>query len=191
MKQSTTLSQSGFTLIELMITVAIVAILAALVAPALQEFAIKNRLKNIGFEFTSSVLKARNTAINGNTCVTLCISTNTDENLPSCSTTGSDWQVGWIGFLNPSCDSPSQYSPSSIEEIFIIRNGESSDYHLNVQGTAIRRIRFNARGLPNARREFDLVYQSVGNSITENYGFNICLDVMGRTKTISNAASCP
>lgn len=191
MKRSTTRTQRGFTLVELMITVAIVAVVAAIAAPALQEFAIKNRLKNIGFEFTSSVLKARNTAISGNTCVTLCISTNTDESLPTCSTTGSDWQVGWIGFLNPSCDSPSLYSPSSIEEIFIVRNGESSDYHLNVQGTAIRRIRFNTRGLPNARREFDLVYQSVGDKITQNHGFNICLDAIGRTQTISSAASCP
>ncbi|MEO8120700.1 MAG: GspH/FimT family pseudopilin [Rhodoferax sp.] len=198
----TTQNHFGFTLLELMVTLAIVAILAALAIPSLGEFAVRNKLSSIGNEFSGSVLRARNEAIGKNTCVTMCMSSTVDASQPACMTSGQDWQVGWIVFLNPSCDvalnkpmkpklppaTGNEYSP---EDMVLVRRPVSDNFIFNAQSSG-RKIFFNARG--NSRLsdadEFDLVYRAANDPMTLKYGFNICLDSLGRTRTISTSSSC-
>jgi len=185
-------NQKAFTLIELMVTMALLVILAALAAPALREYAIKSNLRNIGNEFTSSVLRARNEAISKNTCVTMCMSNTTDDALPSCKTTDSDWQVGWVAFLNTSCNTAIA-GPAAIEDVILLRKSVGDQYYLNSQAaTPRRKLTFNSRGYPglNNADEFDLVYSAVNDPMTSKYAFNICLDKLGRTRTISTDSSC-
>jgi type IV fimbrial biogenesis protein FimT len=185
--------QSGFTLIELMVTIAIVAILAALAAPSLQAFIVRNTFAGIGNEFQGSLLRARTEAVNKNSCTTMCMSNTGDNTAPSCLTTGNDWQVGWIVFLNPSCDSPTTLTgPAVPEDMILVRLGGSSNYGLLSQrSTPPRRVNFNPRGnvvLAQAD-EFDLhSYIRTQNDL--DYGFNICLDVMGRTRSIPADRTC-
>lgn len=183
---------AGFTLIELMVTIALIAILLALAAPSLNEFAIKSRIKNVGNEFASSVLKVRNEAISKNTCMTLCMSDTIDSALPSCKTTGSDWQVGWIGFINTTCDTTIA-GPTSIEDVVLARRSIGDNYMLNSQASTPRRkLTFNTRGYPslNGADEFDLTYSSQNDPMNEKYAFNICIDKLGRTRTISYMGTC-
>ncbi len=185
-------SHRGFTLIELMVTLALIVILAALAAPALREYAIKSNLRNIGNEFTAGVLRARNEAISKNTCVTMCMSNTTDDALPSCKTSDSDWQVGWIGFLNTSCNTTIA-GPAAIEDVIFVRKSVGDQYFLNSQASTPRRkLTFNSRGYPGLTNadEFDLVYSAVNDPMTSKYAFNICLDKLGRTRTISTDSSC-
>lgn len=181
----------GFTLIELMVTLAVAAVLAGLAAPSIKDFIVRSRMTNIGNEFTSAVLRARNEAINRNTCVTLCMSTTAGGAAPVCATSGDDWQVGWIAFLNPSCNSGA-VSPSDSIDLFLTRTSVGDDFHLTAQSGAPRKMMFNPRGTPGlgAAAEYDLGYQSVGNSYTTRFGFNICLDALGRTRTIPTDKSC-
>jgi type IV fimbrial biogenesis protein FimT len=185
-------SQKAFTLIELMVTMTLLVILASLAAPALREYAIKSNLRNIGNEFTSSVLRARNEAISKNTCVTMCMSNTIDDALPICKTSGSDWQGGWIAFLNTTCDTGIA-RPVAIEDVILARKSIGEQYYLNSQaGTPRRKLTFNSRGYPglNNADEFDLVYSAVNDPMTSKYAFNICLDKLGRTRTISTYGSC-
>lgn len=73
----------GFTTIELMVVVAIVAILAGLAAPSFSEMIAKHRAKNIGAELFSSLLRTRSEALARNTNVTL-------------SPVGGNWASGWL-----------------------------------------------------------------------------------------------
>jgi type IV fimbrial biogenesis protein FimT len=182
---------SGFTLIELLVTVAIIVILAALAAPSLNEFAVKSRISSVGNEFTSSVLKARNEAISKNTCVTMCMSSTVDDATPACKTSDSDWQVGWIVFLNPSCNSGSD-TPTAVEDILLARQSIGGDYFLNSQANT-RKLMFNSRGYPNLSGgdRFNIVYKASNDPLTDRYAFNICIDQLGRTLTIATTDSCP
>ena len=184
--------QRGFTLIELMVTVSILAILGALAVPSLRSFFIRNSFASIGNEFNGSVLRARNEAVSKNICVTMCLSTNADSTStsspPACAATGTDWQQGWIVFMNPDCNASlneaKEGTTSKPENMLIARTAGSSNYQLN--GNA-NRIVFNARGQTDitaaAGGVFVLNYVPSA-ALTSNYGFNICVDKLGRSRSV-------
>lgn len=182
----------GFTLIELMVTIAIVAVLAALAAPSLEGFIVRNTFSSIGNEFQGSLLRARSEAVGKNTCTTMCMSSTVDNTSPTCTGSGSDWQIGWIVFLNPDCNAALN-APAVPEDMVLVRRTGNSDYYLQSQrGTPTRKINFDARGNIglNKADEFDLIHQSSNSSNTMNYGFNICLAITGRTRSIPTSSSC-
>lgn len=84
---------SGFTIIELMIALAIAAILAAIAAPSFRATIQNNRLVTQVNELQASLGLARSEAIKQNNNVTTCPSSN------GTSCTGS-WQNGWIVFVD-------------------------------------------------------------------------------------------
>jgi len=82
----------GFTLIELMIAIALVGILLATAVPALDDFTNDARQTGSINDFISSIHVARNTAITTNSRVTMCASASgTNCELAS-------WDSGWIVF---------------------------------------------------------------------------------------------
>ena len=184
-------SSRGFTLIELMVTLAVAAVLAGLAAPSIKDFIVRSRMTNIGNEFTSGVLRARNEAINRNTCVTLCMSTTADGAAPVCATSGTDLQVGWIAFLNPSCNSAAN-APAETIDLFLTRVSAGNDFSLNAIEGAPTKLMVNPRGSPGIMSavQYNLIYQTAGNSYTTRFGFNICLDALGRTRAIPTDKTC-
>ena len=85
----------GFTLMELLIVVAVIAIAAQAAVPALMNMVRDNRLVSQLNGFTSSLLLARNQAAGRGMHVALCPSTDGS----SCSG-GQAWEVGWIVFVD-------------------------------------------------------------------------------------------
>jgi type IV fimbrial biogenesis protein FimT len=85
---------SGFTIIELMIVLAIAAILAAIAAPSFTATIQDNRLATQVNELQASLGLARSEAIKLNNNVTICPSSDG----ASCI---GNWQNGWIVFVDP------------------------------------------------------------------------------------------
>lgn len=177
-------------MVELVVTLAIVAILVTLAVPYLADLAVRHTLTGIGREFSATVLRARNEAVSKNICVTLCMSATTDDTNPSCKTNGQDWQQGWIAFINPACNS-SQNSPASVADLLLVHRSAGAAYGLKANAVSYRLL-FTPRGSPGlgAANRFDLSHGGAASTMTRNHGFNICLDGMGRTRNVAADATC-
>lgn len=88
-------SQHGFTLIELMVAIAILAILLAIGVPSFQSFIASSRLTTANNDFVGAMTLARSEAIRRGTRVTVCKSADS----ATCTNTGG-WQQGWIVFVD-------------------------------------------------------------------------------------------
>ncbi|MDH4042467.1 MAG: GspH/FimT family pseudopilin [Gammaproteobacteria bacterium] len=94
MKDSKTIlnrNSDGFTLIELMIVLVIVAIVLVMVPPGMQQLSLSTNLKSYSHEMLASVYLARSEAIKRNAPATLCVSTDG----ATCAGAGN-WEEGWI-----------------------------------------------------------------------------------------------
>lgn len=83
------LAESGFTLIELMITLSVMAILLAIAVPSFQDVALSSKLTVLANDFVASAQLARSEAIKRNRPATLCASSD------GASCTGA-WSDGWV-----------------------------------------------------------------------------------------------
>ncbi len=92
-KQLSNKQQSGFTLIEMIVTVTIAAILASIAIPSFTKMIERNRISTGTNEFLSALILARSEAVKRSMQVTVCSSTNQT----SCSTS-TDFAKGWIIF---------------------------------------------------------------------------------------------
>lgn len=96
----------GFTLVELMVTVAVVAILMAIATPNLRNIIQNTRISNQINELTSDLNLARSEAIKRGTDTTVsrvsvCKSNNPTAATPTCNTTASaGWDTGRIIFID-------------------------------------------------------------------------------------------
>lgn len=89
----------GFTLIELMVTLAVVGVLIALAAPSFSSLLASNRASSISTELAGAMMFARAEAVKRGVRVTICKSSDTDQATPTCSTSAT-WGDGWLVFTD-------------------------------------------------------------------------------------------
>ena len=86
--------ENGFTLLELMTTLSIAAILMSVAVPALRSFITNSAQTGAINDFVSSMHLARNTAITTNARVTVCAS------IAGATCQEAAWDNGWIIFAD-------------------------------------------------------------------------------------------
>ena len=94
----------GFTLIELMITIAIVAVIAMIGIPAMGDFILNNRIRSQSGNLMLQLAHARSEAIRTASRVTICpgqVSDVTGD--PVCNGTTA-WENGWVSFVDTNKD---------------------------------------------------------------------------------------
>lgn len=87
---------NGFTLMELIITIAVAAVLAALALPDFSRFLIRGHILTQANSLVADLTLARSEAIRRQEPVTLCASTDG----ATCNSSAG-WQSGWIEYPNP------------------------------------------------------------------------------------------
>ncbi len=117
-------TQRGITLIELMATVAVFAILLAVGVPNLKDFYKNSLLTNAGNALTASLNLARIEAVKRGKRVTVCISADG----ATCASNGG-WQQGWLVFTDSNHDAA--YDPDN--EI-LLRTHESFNGQITMTG---------------------------------------------------------
>ncbi len=139
----------GFTLMEMLITVAVAAILMGLALPSFQSAVLESRQKSSVFSLAGGLAYARSEAIKRSSRVSVCArSSNT--------TCGTNWDNGWIVYVD---NGPNPGVIDTTETVLKVTSSLPIGLKITnsaiVQGAsdAIQRpyVRFGPRGLSNWR----------------------------------------
>jgi type IV fimbrial biogenesis protein FimT len=87
---------AGFTLIEMMVTISLLAIILGLAVPDLRAYIINSRLTSQINDVVADISLARSEAATRGALVTICVS----EDLETCKNDGDAWQSGRIVFVD-------------------------------------------------------------------------------------------
>lgn len=142
---------SGFTLLELMVVVAIGAILLAIGVPSLKPFVQGSRMTSITNELVAALNVARSEAIRRGSTGCVCASSTASTAAPACDA-GGNWESGWISFLDVAGDCV--YADGA-DDLLKVWDGTAVASPLAIRNnnaliTAPGFVRFNSRGMPNA-----------------------------------------
>jgi len=80
----------GFTLLELMVAISVLAILSLIAVPSFRDAGLPSQLRSVANNLVGATQLARSEAIKRNAVVTLCVSAGGT----ACET--GNWQQGWI-----------------------------------------------------------------------------------------------
>ena len=86
----------GFTIIEMIITVALLAVMLAVAVPGFANFFQSNNLATTSNRFVSSIMLTRSEAVSRNATVIMC---NTNAANTQCATNGL-WESGWAVWVD-------------------------------------------------------------------------------------------
>lgn len=137
MKPTNTKNINGFTLVELLTTICIIGIAAAITIPSLVGLINKNT-KDAGREELISALNlARSSAITAGSWATICGSNASNT---QCSSSKSNWNNGWIVFM----DANRNGLIEPAEKIVSTRESMAGSLSVN---TSLSHITFDNQGL--------------------------------------------
>lgn len=106
------MKQSGFTLVEMIVVIAIVAVIAGLALPSYRSLIASNKVTAASEELYSAMLFAKSEAIKRNQTVIVCQADNPNTSAASAAcSTGTDWSTGWIVFVD--ADTSGTYSAAN------------------------------------------------------------------------------
>lgn len=168
-------NQFGFTLIELMVVVSLVAILATLAIPSWTQMRTRSAIRTAVNDFNASLQFARSEAVRINTSVTVCPSNN------GITCTDSAFHSGWIVRTGPQANDAAQ----------VVLQDTLPKTLVNIDATTAdtRRFTYLPNGLPASNFAGATVQVCPHASGYDDMVRNITLNRTGRV-TLSNPGAC-
>jgi type IV fimbrial biogenesis protein FimT len=178
--------ENGFTIIELMITIAVAALLLTLGVPALQDMVRNNRLVSQTNNLVADVQLARSEAIKRNTQVALCRSNDLDAT-PTCGGSTEDWSTGWLVFADANGNGTYE---SASDTLLRIGYPSGTDATIFSNDTADANVTFAPDGTLNMGAVARFAVCD-GRNNAEAFGRQIDIGLMGRPTLIKGSSSAP
>jgi type IV fimbrial biogenesis protein FimT len=166
----------GFTLVELMVALAIAAIVLTFGVPSFRDFIMNARITSQANEFVASVQLARSSAVKQQRDASICISTTYNNNPPTC-TGGTDWTNGWVVWVDQ--DRDGTLDNSEVLRVTAPFAGDST-----LTSGARNQFKYAATGLVDNQDTLTLC-----DSRTQETGRQINIQPSGRVN-ISNFGGC-
>lgn len=166
---------AGVTMVELMVTVGVAAVLAATAVPSMQSFVRVSQVRTAANELAVALATARSEAVKRGNPVTVCKSADVTLAQPLCTgSTAVPWRQGWIMFVDHDQDGVIDTS-GSLPDVRL-RVG-AADGRLTVQADTnfSRYVSY----LPNG--------VSVGSGGSSAGAFHVCLNGVGRAVTVNTS----
>ncbi|SMF43212.1 type IV fimbrial biogenesis protein FimT [Alteromonadaceae bacterium Bs31] len=178
--------ENGLTLIELMIGIAVFAILVSLAAPQFTNLMRKQEMKSQASLLKSALAYARNEAISRSSGVNLCGTTDG----VSCSK-AKNWSAGWLVYVDDE-SSTDQYFQSGTDTL-LKQNQNKGNSKLSLIAS-VDVIEYNQFGeLDDDSANVDLVVCAAGTTDAEKayLARTITVTPVGSSRVAAGSTSCP
>ncbi|MSQ50453.1 MAG: prepilin-type N-terminal cleavage/methylation domain-containing protein [Betaproteobacteria bacterium] len=119
----------GFSLVELMITLAVAGVLASVAAPSVRDMILSSRISSSTNDLIADVATARSEAARRSVRIVLCKNA-TDSGIDTTCSTSSTWAAGWLMFV----DSNRNGTLDSGETLLRVRQALASGTVITVAG---------------------------------------------------------
>lgn len=179
-------TQRAFTIIELMVTMAVAAILITVAIPAMQDLVRNNRLVTQTNLLVSHIQLARSEAIKRSSQSALCRSADPQAATPTCSGSATTWTTGWLVFADGNGDGAYQSATDTL-----IRIGEATTGGITVRtnANADLNLRYNPNGTLNGNAALFAVCD--GRDDPEDFGRHVQIAVTGRPSLTVGTVTTP
>ena len=177
----------GFTLLEVIVVVAIVSVLITLAAPSLKFLIQSNAMSSTVNTFLSDMRYARNESIKRSGNVVLCRSDAPESVNPSCDggggPGGNGWVSGWIVFH----DLDSNGARAATEPILRAQSPITSVDSIVESGTPVNKFRFTATGRLGLSSATSM--QFGGSNFINTAQRMVCVNLGGRGRIAGDGLS--
>ena len=170
----------GFTIVELMITLAVAAILLAVGVPSLFDFINNNRVSGQYNDFVTSLHMARSEAIKRGRKVSVCSSSS------GTSCAAGNWEDGWIVWADS--DGNGTVESSEIIRVYTTLTGGSTLAASSSAGGSVDSISYLSTGFLNVPVGDVITFQLRNSKCTGDVARDISLNSTGRPS--STKVSC-
>ena len=170
----------GFTLIELMIGIALAAIIVSMAAPSFNSAMKNNKIVAETNELIADINFARSEAVKRSTPVVLCRSASPSHTTPTCSGNASNWSSGWLVFADTDADN----DYDSAKDI-LIRIGNPSDKSVTIKSnnTADQELVYNPDG--TTKTAGNVAVFAICDDRGKNQGRQVQVSATGRPRLVA------
>lgn len=173
----------GFTSIELMVTVAIVGVLAALAVPSFQTLMERWRVRQASNDLESAFYLARSEAIKRGGKVTMEKYPNTQGGCQNAST-AQEWGCGWVICLDENNNGTCNAKEPKLQEVRL-----PGDVNI-MRKPSGKSLKFTHHGMANGGNMLSFTLSPAATGVSSSATRTVCISSGGRVRIRAGKAIC-